>query len=84
MPFAPPHHEKAPFRGRPRKSPPFVKGGLGGFYTYIYTYTPPATTANPMLRRMPLAGGVLPGMRRGVWQREGKSLQPPFCERGAF
>ena len=66
MHFAPPHHEKAPFRGRPRKSPPFAKGGLGGFYIYTYTYTPPATAANPMLRRTALAGGALLGMRRGV------------------
>ena len=26
-------------RRKPQKSPPFAKGGLGGFYTYTYTYT---------------------------------------------
>ena len=33
------------------KSPPFAKGGLGGFYTYTYTYTyiPTQTTANRLL-----------------------------------
>ena len=33
------------------KSPPFAKGGLGGFYTYTYTYayTAPCTTASPLL-----------------------------------
>ena len=44
------HAKKPPFRNTP-KSPPFAKGGLGGFYTYIYTYTSPGTTANPMLLR---------------------------------
>ena len=38
-----------------RKSPPFAKGGLGGFYTYTYNYTytyaytAPETAANLLL-----------------------------------
>ena len=37
--------------GAKEKSPPFRKRGLGGFYTYIstYTYTPPGTAANLLL-----------------------------------
>ena len=50
--------EKAP-RRKPRKSPPFAKGGLGGFYTY--TYTPPRTANNRLLWRTPLAGGRVDG-----------------------
>ena len=70
--------------GASHKKPPFRKGGLGGFYTYTYIYTPPRNANNLMRGGTAAAGGVLLGMRRCFHAAPGKSPQPPFCERGAF
>ena len=70
------------------KSPPFAKGGLGGFYTstytYTYTYTPPATAANLMRRGTPLAGGCVAG--EAAWRESGAGEIPPtpLLRKGGF
>ena len=66
------------------KSPPFAKGGLGGFIPILHSEQP--TTRR--WRRTPAAGRVSAG-RVSAGARPGlrtadESPQPPFCERGAF
>ena len=72
---------------KPLKSPPFAKGGLGGFYTYIYIYiyTSPGTAANPMLgaeRRW--QAGCCQGCGAVLKQRRGNPSNPPFAKGGLF
>ena len=43
---------------RPTKSPPFAKGGLGGFYTYTYIYT--CTYTSPRQTQTAAAPTVIP------------------------
>ena len=68
------------------KSPPFAKGGLGGFYTYtyayIYTYTSPRTAASLMLCGTPLADGVLMGDAACRSAARGNPPNPPFAKGG--
>ena len=59
------------------KSPPFAKGGLGGFYTYTYTYTytsphqhepPPNLIVIPVPTVIPVSPTVIPA-KAGIHPR---------------
>ena len=64
------------------KSPPFAKGGLGGFSPRLIPTTG-RIQADVLAGNNPLHESS-EWMQRFVMRGDGKSLQPPFCERGAF